>query len=183
MKGLELLNLLFHSLDRVIHEQGDVLYVLFVYVTVRLVAWMLGRRSGRKKSKQSHTVVLVVRPPAPPPPVPPVIPGGTLNCRRTTAAVWWAYEETAGVNSPSACACSKLSYSIRRSRELSRIRALAQLWVIVRCVLPLATVFVAPVFHNRVTRFGVPFLIPPQVFQRRCQKILLTVMRRMPQRL
>jgi hypothetical protein len=54
----------FHFLDRMIHEHGDVLYLLFVYVAVPFIAWRLGRRSGRKKLKTSHTFVLVIRPPA-----------------------------------------------------------------------------------------------------------------------
>ncbi len=64
----------FHFLDRMIHEHGgDIPYVLFVYIAVPVVAWLLGRRSGRKKVKRGHTFVLVVRPPAQPPPQPPLI--------------------------------------------------------------------------------------------------------------
>lgn len=63
----------FQFLDKLIHEHGDTLSVLFVYVAVPLAAWILGRRAGRKKVKRGHTFVLVVRPPAQPPPVPPVI--------------------------------------------------------------------------------------------------------------
>jgi hypothetical protein len=63
----------FHFLDRMIHEHGDVLYLLFVYVAIPFIAWLLGRRSGRKKLKTSHTFVLVIRPPAQSSKVPPVI--------------------------------------------------------------------------------------------------------------
>jgi hypothetical protein len=73
MKGPELLNPVFHFLDRLVHEHGDILYMLFVYIALPLIAWILGRRSGRKKTKQSHTFVLVIRPPEQPPSVPPVI--------------------------------------------------------------------------------------------------------------
>lgn len=70
---VQILAPVFRFLDNVVHEHGDLLYVLFVYIAIPLVAWLLGRRSGRKKVKHGHTFVLVVRPPAQPPPVPPVI--------------------------------------------------------------------------------------------------------------
>jgi hypothetical protein len=73
MNGAQLLQPVFHFLDRIIHEHGDILYILFAYVAIPLIAWILGRRSGRKKIKQSHTFVLVIRPPGQPPPVPPII--------------------------------------------------------------------------------------------------------------
>jgi len=62
-----------HFLDRMIHEHGDAFYMVFVYVAVLLIAWVLGRRSGRKKTKARHTFILVIRPPAQPPALPPVI--------------------------------------------------------------------------------------------------------------
>lgn len=68
-----LLKPVFDFLDNVLHQHGDMLYVLFVYIAIPLVAWILGRRSGRKKVKGNHTFVLVIRPPAGPPPIPPVI--------------------------------------------------------------------------------------------------------------
>lgn len=61
-----------HFLDWLIRQHGDFVSALFVYVGLPLIAWFLGRRSARKKSKRSHTFVLVVRPPAPSG-VPPVI--------------------------------------------------------------------------------------------------------------
>lgn len=70
---VQLLEPVFRFLDRQIHENGDALYMLLVYIAVPLVAWLLGRRAGRKRIKRGHTFVLVVRPPAQPPPVPPVI--------------------------------------------------------------------------------------------------------------
>jgi hypothetical protein len=71
MKGTEVLSPVFHFLDRLAHEHGDIL--LFVYVGIPLIAWILGRRAGRKKVKQSHTFILVIRPPTQPPPLPPVV--------------------------------------------------------------------------------------------------------------
>jgi hypothetical protein len=68
-----LLQPVFHFIDRMIQEHGDVLYMLFVYVAIPLLAWMLGRRSQRKKTKARHTFILVIRPPAQPPALPPVM--------------------------------------------------------------------------------------------------------------
>jgi hypothetical protein len=68
-----LLEPVFRFLDRQIHENGDVLYLLLVYLAIPLIAWLLGRRSGRKKLKQSHTFILVIRPPHQSSGVPPVI--------------------------------------------------------------------------------------------------------------
>ena len=70
---INLLMPVFHFLDRMIHEHGDILYVILVYLAVPFIAWLLGRRSGRKKLKTSHTFVLVIRPPQQPSPLPPVI--------------------------------------------------------------------------------------------------------------
>lgn len=70
---VQLLAPVFHFLDRMIHEHGDILYMVFVYLAIPFIAWLLGRRSGRKKVKGNHTFVLVIRPPAQPPGLPPVI--------------------------------------------------------------------------------------------------------------
>ena len=51
----------FHFLDRMIHEHGNTFFMLFVYVAVPLIAWILGRRSGRKKTKARHTFGWVPR--------------------------------------------------------------------------------------------------------------------------
>src|SRR5207247_777524 len=59
--------------DSLIREHGDVLLTLFVYVGLPLIAWLLGRRSGRKKLNSNHTFILVIRPPAQSPGIPPVI--------------------------------------------------------------------------------------------------------------
>src|SRR5439155_3569902 len=64
-----------------------------------------------------------------------------------------------------------------------RSRALVGMEIIRRFVPTFPAVFVTPVFHNRVRRFAVPLFITPQVFQRRRQKILLTVGRRTAERL
>jgi hypothetical protein len=58
------MNPILHFLDTLIRQHGQALTNLFVYGVMPLTAWLLGRRSGRKKLKTSHTFVLVIRPPA-----------------------------------------------------------------------------------------------------------------------
>lgn len=53
----------FRFLDSTFREHGDVLLTLFVYIGLPLIAWFLGRRSGRKKIKPGNTFILVIRPP------------------------------------------------------------------------------------------------------------------------
>ena len=67
------MNPILQFIDWLIRQHGDFLCGLFVYVELPLIAWCLGRRSGRKKVKGNHTFVLVIRPPAQPPGIPPVI--------------------------------------------------------------------------------------------------------------
>jgi hypothetical protein len=67
------MNPMLHFLDRLIQAHGEAMTNVFVYVGLPYVAWFLGRRAGRKKTKQSHTFVLVVRPPVPLSGVSPVI--------------------------------------------------------------------------------------------------------------
>ena len=68
------MNPIFRLIVWMLREHGAFVSGLFVYVAVPLIAWYFGRRSGRKKTKTSHTFVLVIRPPAPTSSgVPPVI--------------------------------------------------------------------------------------------------------------
>jgi hypothetical protein len=67
------MNPILHFLDALIQRHGEAITNLFVYVGIPYIAWLLGRRAGRKKVKQSHTFVLLIRPPSSPPDVPPVI--------------------------------------------------------------------------------------------------------------
>jgi hypothetical protein len=73
MNPPELLNQVFHLLDRLIHDHGNVLFALCVYVAIPIIAWLLGRRSGRKKLRTSHTFILVIKPPTQSTGIPPVI--------------------------------------------------------------------------------------------------------------
>jgi hypothetical protein len=58
------MNPVLQFLDWLIRDHGNFLTKLFLYVGLPLIAWLLGRRSGRKKTKRSHTFVLVIQPPA-----------------------------------------------------------------------------------------------------------------------
>jgi hypothetical protein len=69
---VQLLDPCFQFLDKLIREEGDILYMLLVYIAVPLVVWLLVRRCGRKQVRGSHTFVLIVRPPTQLPPVPPL---------------------------------------------------------------------------------------------------------------
>ncbi|HTV39586.1 MAG TPA: hypothetical protein VMF08_03350 [Candidatus Sulfotelmatobacter sp.] len=57
------MNPILKFIDWLIQAHGEALTNLFVYVAIPYIAWLLGRRAGRKKTKQSNTFVLVVRPP------------------------------------------------------------------------------------------------------------------------
>ncbi len=68
------MNPIFRLIIWVLQYHGAFVSGLFVYVAVPHIAACFGRRSGRKKTKASHTFVLVIRPPAPMSSgVPPVI--------------------------------------------------------------------------------------------------------------
>ena len=70
---VEMLASVFRFLDSLIREHGDLILTLLVYVGLPLIAWILGRRSGRKTLKPSHTFILVIKPPAQSTGIPPVI--------------------------------------------------------------------------------------------------------------
>jgi hypothetical protein len=59
------MNPIFHLIVWLLREHGEFVSGLFVYVAIRLIAWHLRRRSGRRKTKTSHSFVLVTWPPAP----------------------------------------------------------------------------------------------------------------------
>ena len=49
---VQLLEPVFHFLDRMIYEQGDILYMLFVYASIPLIAWILSGGLRRKHSRR-----------------------------------------------------------------------------------------------------------------------------------
>jgi hypothetical protein len=57
------MNPVLHFFDWLIQRHGEAVANLFVYFVIPSIAWLLGRRAGRKKTKQRNTFVLVVRPP------------------------------------------------------------------------------------------------------------------------
>lgn len=73
-----LLEPVFHWLDGLIHEDGEYLYMLLVYVSLPLIAWIL---SGglRRRFPQRQTIItipiIVIQPIVTPPPLPPKLTG------------------------------------------------------------------------------------------------------------
>jgi hypothetical protein len=59
-----------------IREYGDVLYILLVYASIPLIAWILSGGLRRKQSRQlNHPSIIVIWLPVRPPPLPPPIIG------------------------------------------------------------------------------------------------------------
>src|SRR5258706_42367 len=73
----ELMQPVFDFLDGLIRDQGDILFMLLVYATIPLIAWILSGGLRRKSHGQPHITLapfFMFRPPAPPPPeLPPLI--------------------------------------------------------------------------------------------------------------
>ena len=72
-----LLEPVFHWLDGVIHDYGDYLYLVLVYVSLPLIAWILSGGLRRRQAGQQHIAtipVIVIRQTVEPPPSPPEIP-------------------------------------------------------------------------------------------------------------
>jgi hypothetical protein len=74
-----LLEPVFHWLDGLIHEDGDYLYMVLVYVSLPLIAWILSGGLRRRQTGQQHIAVIpvnVIRQSVEPPPLPlpPEIP-------------------------------------------------------------------------------------------------------------
>ena len=57
------MNPIFRLIEWLLREHGAFVSGLFVYVAVPFIAWHLGRRAERKKTKGNHTFILVIRPP------------------------------------------------------------------------------------------------------------------------
>ena len=68
---------LFDWLDGLIRDQGHYLYMLLVYVSIPLIAWILSGGLRRRLPRQaSITAIILIRPTTPPPPLPLDIGGG-----------------------------------------------------------------------------------------------------------
>ncbi len=71
-----LLEPVFHWLDQLVHNYGDYLYMLLVYVSLPLIAWILSGGLRRRLPRQPGLIaipIIVIRSPATPPPLPPEI--------------------------------------------------------------------------------------------------------------
>jgi len=67
---------IFHWLDEMIRDQGDLLYMGLGYAAIPLIVWILCGGLRRKDSaRQSLTSIIVILAPVrpPPPPPPPII--------------------------------------------------------------------------------------------------------------
>ena len=71
-----LLDPVFHFLDRMIHDHGDILFVFLVYASIPLMAWILSGGLRRKSRHHPHIATgigMVIQSPARQPPPPPLI--------------------------------------------------------------------------------------------------------------
>jgi hypothetical protein len=71
--SVEYVRPVFHWLDGLIHEDGDYLYMVLVYLSLPLIAWILNGGLRRRQARQQHIVtipVIVIRHTAEPPPLP-----------------------------------------------------------------------------------------------------------------
>ena len=69
-----LLEPVFHFLDMMIHDYGDMLYMLLVYASIPLIAWILSGGLRSKQPRRDSAVIIpiiVIRLPIQPPPLPP----------------------------------------------------------------------------------------------------------------
>jgi len=164
MNGAEVLKPVFEFLDGLIRDHGHILYMGLVCISILLIAWILGGGLRRRRSRRE----------------PGTGTGHPCLVKFTTNGQFAEPKTAARAASPSARATPE--DSTPRIGESRRSRALPIASVRQLRVLPFATVFVPPIAHYCVTRPGVPFFIPPQVFQRGGQKELLAVKRRMSQR-
>jgi len=71
-----LLKPVFNFLDRLIRDQGDRLYVVFLYVCLVAIGWILSgglRRKQVRRDSASIIPFIVIGSPMEPPPLPPII--------------------------------------------------------------------------------------------------------------
>ena len=71
-----LLEPVYHFLDRMIHDHGDILYILLVYASMPLIAWILSgglRRKSRHHPRIATGIAIVIQSSTRQPPPPPGI--------------------------------------------------------------------------------------------------------------
>ncbi len=77
--SIYLLKPVFDWLDALIRDQGDYLYMLLVYVSIPLVAWVLSGGLRRRLPRRTNiAAIILIRATTPPPPLPLDIDG---DCR------------------------------------------------------------------------------------------------------
>ncbi len=78
MNGPELLKPVLDFLDTLIAEHGHILYMVLVYVSLPLIAWILSGGFGRRLSHRENSAappIIVIWRTSPPPPLPPDVVG------------------------------------------------------------------------------------------------------------
>lgn len=78
MNGPELLEPVLDFLDTLIAEHGHILYMVLVYVSLPLIAWILSGGLRRRLSKQGSAAaspIIVIWRTSTPPPLPPDVVG------------------------------------------------------------------------------------------------------------
>jgi hypothetical protein len=58
LNGSELLEPVFHFLDGLIHDHGDILYMGLVYASIPLIAWILSGGLRRKQSPRDSSATI-----------------------------------------------------------------------------------------------------------------------------
>ena len=65
---VELVGKLGKFVDRLIHEQGDFLFLVWTFLSLAVIAWILGRKRPSKPGTPGHIIVVPASPPRPPVP-------------------------------------------------------------------------------------------------------------------
>ena len=76
LSPLDILNPVFHFLDWMIAEWGVYLYLVFVWLSLLVLAWVFSGGLRRKFPNQPHVgagIGIIIQPHRPPPPSPPII--------------------------------------------------------------------------------------------------------------
>ena len=85
MNGPELVQPVFHFLDGLIRDHGDLLYLGLVYASIPLIVWILCGGLRRKNSAwQPHTSIIVTLAPGRPPTQPPLLPPPIIGNERAS---------------------------------------------------------------------------------------------------
>ena len=75
---VELVGELGKFVDRLIHEQGDYLFLVWTFLSLAVIAWIIGRKRRSKPGTPGHIIIVPASPPRPP--VPQTQLSNHLNC-------------------------------------------------------------------------------------------------------